>query len=293
MADLNRLVEDPELTPLARSVLRSSEDDGPSARSRARIARGLGLTAAAIAGTEAGAQAAATAGLAWWKLSLIVFGLAGASATAYVATRGGSPSTPAPARPARVATGDVRAVVPRPAPASAAAIEPAPAPAAPAPAPAPAATARSEIRTAPAHRPARRAGPAPAVTVTVETAPAAAAPGDDAPASTGSRAAGADAPAVLDARRLAAEVALVDAARAQLRRGAPGAALTTLARHDREFPDGVLAAEATLVRIEAHDARGDHAAAAALARRFLTRFPTSPLAPRARAVLDRAAGASR
>jgi outer membrane protein assembly factor BamD (BamD/ComL family) len=90
----------------------------------------------------------------------------------------------------------------------------------------------------------------------------------------------------VESRSLAAEVAVLDRARGELASGDANGAIATLEHHAAEFPAGALAAEAELLRIQATDARGDHAGAKALATSFLARFPSSPLAPRVRAILD-------
>jgi len=89
---------------------------------------------------------------------------------------------------------------------------------------------------------------------------------------------------VVDAGRLAAEVALLDGARAQLDRGDTAEASRALARYRREFPEAVLAAEAQFVELRILVRLGRRAEAAALSERFLARFPRSPLAPRVRAL---------
>jgi hypothetical protein len=53
-----------------------------------------------------------------------------------------------------------------------------------------------------------------------------------------------------------------------------------------KFPGGALDQEATVLRIEALDQKGDHAQAAAMARAFLARNPASAHAKR----LERIAG---
>jgi hypothetical protein len=79
---------------------------------------------------------------------------------------------------------------------------------------------------------------------------------------------------------LAGEIALLDEARSALRRGEPARALLALERHAREFPGAQLADEAAVLRVEALEKRGDRAAAAVEARRFLSARPDSPHAER-------------
>ena len=63
-------------------------------------------------------------------------------------------------------------------------------------------------------------------------------------------------------------------------------ALRTLDQYRSKFPGGALDQEATVLRIEALDQRGDHAQAASMARAFLARNPASAHAKR----LERIAG---
>jgi hypothetical protein len=97
----------------------------------------------------------------------------------------------------------------------------------------------------------------------------------------------APAPTITGPSRLAAEVALVDRARGQLRTGNHRAALAALAEYRRQFPRGDLDAEADVVTIEALIAAGDVARARSLGTAFLSRFPRSPLAQRVHSLLDR------
>lgn len=87
-------------------------------------------------------------------------------------------------------------------------------------------------------------------------------------------------------RPLSEEIRAIDEARSQLRRGDPRAALEALARYDVLVAGrGSMGAEATVVRIEALQASGDRAGAAALGRRFLAKNPGSAYADYVRRVL--------
>ena len=288
MADPDRMLDDPGLSPLARSVLRSADGDGPDPAARRRIAAAIGI---GVGGMGASAATAAATGL-WWKLPLVVLGLVGAGTTAYVVTRPG----------AEPAAGSQQVVVNR--------VEPTgtkrPAAEAPAVTPdvkdsatvspvavAPPPTSTSTSTKAPAPRADRRHDASHERTkspdVTVDAAPAT----DEAPTATtdiddqappSSSTIGAA--AQVDPRALAAEVEMLDRARAQLQHHDITGALATLALHARSFPGGALAAEAEMLRVEATLAAGDHDHAVELARTFLERFPDSPLAPRARAIVD-------
>jgi hypothetical protein len=87
-------------------------------------------------------------------------------------------------------------------------------------------------------------------------------------------------------RPLSEEIRAIDDARSQLRRGNPRAALEALARYDAMVAGhGSMRAEATVVRIEALQATGDSAGAAALGQRFLAKNPGSAYADYVRRVL--------
>jgi hypothetical protein len=83
------------------------------------------------------------------------------------------------------------------------------------------------------------------------------------------------------------EMELVDAARAELRKGDVSSALSRLEVHASRFPSGILAVERDALRIEALAARGAEAEALVAARAFALAHPGAPLPPRARRVLER------
>ena len=133
------------------------------------------------------------------------------------------------------------------------------------------------------------AQPPPAAPAEPEPAPADVPAAESSPAPSGitgttTRSAG------IDARLLAAQVALLDRARAEAgcRPRCP-ASLAVLDDYRTQFPDGALVGPAEAVRIDAMILQGDRAGAAALARGFLARYPRSPLVERVRAQLDRIA----
>jgi TolA-binding protein len=101
-----------------------------------------------------------------------------------------------------------------------------------------------------------------------------------------SRPATPSASAAAPSTRLAQEVAALDRARSALSGGVPRAALDALDDYAARFPDGALAPEATVLRIEALARAGDRARAAALARGFLARHPGGPLSERARRCVE-------
>jgi len=269
MAEPRRLLDDPDASPLARSLLASAGDDGPSANHRAAAAKRLGVAAITLAGaSKAGSAAVATA--MWWKAGLLVVLLGGIVGVAVVVssadlagsaasdrarlTRVAVPadSTPPPADlvpPAGISSDVVPAAEPEPEPVTAAPIAPTRAP------------------------PPKRANrPEPAAPAPETTEP----PVAEAP----------PAPVQIDARRLAAEVALLDRARGALKRRDLAAAIAVLDEHRRDFHDGALVAEAEVVRLEALIQAQDHAAARLQAQTFLARFPKSPLVRRVRSLVE-------
>ena len=131
---------------------------------------------------------------------------------------------------------------------------------------------------------------APVLAPAPERAAPAAAPGDLRPISGATSGRGARATPPTDAAALpapasgaaglAAEVTLIDRARAHLAADAADAAFAWLAEHAREFPDGVLRDAREAARVEAHCLRGERAEADAAARRLVAQFPGSLVARR-------------
>jgi len=297
VADPRRLVDDPDASPLARELLASADGDAPTRSQRAAAAQRLGIAAALLtASGEVGAGG--VVGALWWKIGLIVVALGGA-------VTGGAALLREPAASAVVAAGPARASGPAPARArageAAPAIEPEQAveaeqavvPATPASAARAQASATSAKATAPAMAAPKPIPPKPMMPATAApkpmalVAPTAPAPTETTPAAAPAAASAAPAVPAIDARRLVAEVAVLDRARAALRRGDAAGAAAALDEHARAFADGALLAEAELLRIEALAAAGDAAQARRRARDFLSRFPQSPLAKRLRSLVDR------
>lgn len=81
---------------------------------------------------------------------------------------------------------------------------------------------------------------------------------------------------------LAEEVAQLKKAKLALKSGDAGKALSELDTYASRFPRPILAAEATVLRIESLSRRGDAARARALAEAFLAKHPDSPYAARLR-----------
>lgn len=109
----------------------------------------------------------------------------------------------------------------------------------------------------------------PAVVPRARTAPAAASAADD----------------------LSEQIRLIEAARAGVASQAPAAALNALDSYSSKFPRGSFGQEAMVLRIRALDQAGDSARATALAKAFVTRFPSSPHVARLKPIAER--GASR
>jgi hypothetical protein len=260
-----RLVEqDPRA--LAAVLVQAARRDAPQPGTRARIFGAVGLSAAvatvagsvaagakaaAAASTATGAAAASVAVPAKW----VIIGIAGA-VIAGTAAVGGSlllrepgpstglavPSEPS-AEPARVMSTT-------------------------SPAPAEGEPAKPEAPNAPT---------APATSSVRAEAPPSSAPAADSAAAP--REALVEPPA---AALLAREVALLDQARAELRAGHPRSVVAALDRYHAEFPAGRLAAEATVLRIDALSRSGDREQASQMASEFLAAHPQSPLSTRVR-----------
>lgn len=113
-------------------------------------------------------------------------------------------------------------------------------------------------------------------------APEPAVPTMEAPAATPAQG---DAPVVVDRRsQLQEESRQLRDARAALRQGNPARALQLLDAASRQFPRPVMGQEREALTVEALEASGAHATAAARARAFVARFPDSPHADRLRKV---------
>ena len=79
---------------------------------------------------------------------------------------------------------------------------------------------------------------------------------------------------------LPGEIALIDAARAAIRAGAPERALVLLRRYGATYSGGTFRPEAAALRIEALAASGQVELARTLARDFVAKHPDSPLSER-------------
>lgn len=83
-------------------------------------------------------------------------------------------------------------------------------------------------------------------------------------------------PPTATASSLAAELELLRAAKAELDAGRWESALTAIARHDTEFPEGVLGLEADVIRVLAWCGQGRTGEALERAHQLRTRAPNSP-----------------
>jgi len=92
---------------------------------------------------------------------------------------------------------------------------------------------------------------------------------------------------------LSDEVAALQVARTALAAHDSAGALAALDRYKSRYPQGRLAQEATVLRIETTMERGDRAQASALAERFEASNPKSPYAERIRSILSRSKGQAR
>ena len=288
MNDLERLSDDDGALGAA---FRAAEGDAPSRGARDALLATLSLGAAttgASALTTATAAKTATHGalgaskavaslVASWKvvaISAVV--VSSAVVSVHVATRPSSsleapaplaPPTHAVAPPARLASlpaprasAEVLAAEP-PAPVEEAPVVTAPlaAPAIDEPKPSAAVVARPEIAPA-------KSAPLVAVPERPSASPSEAPP--VAPKASGST------------TRVADEVAMLDRAKARLAANDPAEALAILAEYGHAFPRPVLYEEALALRVEALVRQGRRAEAEALARPFLEKSPSSPVAAR-------------
>jgi hypothetical protein len=82
------------------------------------------------------------------------------------------------------------------------------------------------------------------------------------------------------------EIALIDEARTALRERSPRRALVLLHRYAAAYPDGTFGPEAEALEVEALDDNGQHRLAQSLARDFVNKHPTHPLAERVGRSID-------
>jgi TolA-binding protein len=265
MSEPRRLLADPEATTFERDLLESWSSEAPSPAARARALALAGLAAGAVTAT---ATAAATSTSA-----------AGAAAAApkVVAAAGLSGATKLGILGAMVLASAVMSAVIVRSSHEAAPVPSAYAPSAPAPS---------------AYEPAKVPAPvAPPVTeppsVALSDLPAA--PSVEVPAAAAPSSARAQASASAHAdtpSSLSEEIASFDRARSALEAGELDRALGLVDAYEKRFPAGTFVQEAEVLRVKALAAKGDRAGARRAGERFLSAHPTSPHAPRIRAILD-------
>ena len=216
----------------------------------AKAATAKPLTIVAPGSTGTAAVAASAKGTAVWKIlaALVALGAAGASATVFTSRAGAPAASPAPPMT------------------TARAVAVAPTAAVTTPAPAPEEIASVSVDDLP----------------TVKAAPSS----RSAPRSPSSELA-APAATPSPAARLTEETRAIGAIRASVQRGDTREALHLLDSYEAEFPRGVLAEEAEVLRIETLGRAGDKAEAARRASRFLAERPSSPHAARVRTMTTR------
>jgi hypothetical protein len=95
----------------------------------------------------------------------------------------------------------------------------------------------------------------------------------------------ADAPSERSKDSLPKELSLLDRVRRELASGNPRLAHRLLDEYEGLFPNGRLATEATVLRIESLARAGDRAGVAAVGKEFLTRHPNGPYATRVRSMM--------
>lgn len=263
MSDPKRLLEG-WTDDLGRAVLRAAAHDVPplAAKERAKAAAIAALSPAAAAVTTAtGTTAVATGAIGLTKVLAFVgvSGVAILAGTLYLESVKKSVATPAssttqaPAATARASSAPRDSV-------EAPVLPPSPSPPPP--------SASSVVATPPSAKSAQSAA--------VVSAPPSAVLPPASPAPGGS---------VDGESALALELASLDRARSALAQGQASQALALLDDHAAHFPRGVLATEATVLRVEALVRAGDRASAVALAHRFLAANAASPYAPRVRSLI--------
>ena len=258
-------------TDLERRLLDAGARELPSVELTRKMQQALGISIAAGAVTATATAAAKSSGLgaaastgatapafAWPAISVGVIALALTGAVVGVRSTVNHHAAGKP-RAAVAAPAVAPAIAPPPAAAPIAAV-------APAVAVAPAGAVASARAVAPA------AGIAPAAGLERRVA---------AHASTRHHAV-----VVVTTSDLRAEIALVDAARTSVGGGADDRALALLHRYDASYPRGTFRPEAAALRIEALDHLGRGAQARALAQKFVTAHPDSPLVDRVERLTD-------
>lgn len=232
-------------SPLEQRLLKAAGSELPSVELSERMARAIGISlpAAGLA-TLAGSKAVAAAPKAAGASALVpwISGVLAAAVVtgAWVATR--SSATAPPADPVGAVSSTPSRVVALP-------------------------TATPSAEATPADAP-PRADEAPSKSET-EGAPSAVAP-----------AASPRARSATSATELAAQIALVDSARAALAAGGAARALSRVRDYQADYPNGAFRPEVAAIKIEALMKLGRKSEARALAERFASSYGPGPLADR-------------
>ncbi len=90
-----------------------------------------------------------------------------------------------------------------------------------------------------------------------------------------------------DGPNVSTELAMLDEARRAMNAGDPAHARSTLAAYRAKFPNGVMAPEASVIRIDVLERAGEREAATRLASQFLQTDPGSVYVARVRSILAR------
>ena len=266
-------------------LLGAAADDGPSATSFERTAQRLGVAGAVLGATSTVATTAAGGTAA--KGAMAGGALAGAAAATGTATGTGLGAGVAAGSASVLAAKVGFALVLSAALVGGATIATRPSPKLESPTTSPATsativaptTSNAAIAAANGVRVPETTATAPPLEVAVSPAPPLPSPVETSPkkASTGVKPVSPD--------PLHDEVLRLDEARAKLARGDAAGALVSLDQHDREFPRGLLGAEADVLRVEALVKAGRRDEAHARGERLLEREPNGPHAKRLRTLL--------
>lgn len=276
MTHLDDELDSVEVRALARDLLDSARQDAPNRDALPRVAAALGVSLGSLATTQVAAGAVgiltpAAKVVGWvsvakWVAGGVVLGSLAVGTATVVQHRGdanevnptASTFTEPPRKP--IAPTTRHGSIPR---AEATALLAAPNPIAPQPKPTERPSRFDLLEPAqPELEPSQRemSGPSSRTAGTPPPEPAVGAldPSPPAPADV-----------------LATEVALLDRARGELKRGSPSGALASLGSYHRRFPNGVLRAEALALTVESHLLSGNETQARAWYERLEQSFPRS------------------
>jgi TolA-binding protein len=230
-----------------RALVNAGRRDQMPAERKAALAALLGASTLPIGATATGKSAVSKALLAKWVLGVVAAGAVGVGAW----------SAMSPPRPTEAATPVLPSATSAPLPSS---------PPAEVPSPQVPGVVASSLPDAPITSPTVVHPPRPLVSA----APSAIAPRT---------------PNLAPRPSLGEELGAIDRARSALASGNTAEATRALDAYDATFPDGALADEAEVLRIDLLVRKGDRAGARSAARSFLAAHPQSPHAARLRDLL--------